>query len=171
MSESDAEFGAYFAGRAESLRSTAFLLCGNWHQAEDLVQTAFVKMYVAWHRVCRHEALDAYLRRVLLRVFLDERRRSWRREHPTAVVPDTAAAGGEPEERLVLFQALSAVPPRQRAALVLRFWEDLSVEETARALGCSPGTVKSQTSKGLQALRRHLADTVTLAGEPSRKGS
>jgi len=159
MSDRDRAFAEYFAARSEAMRGTAYLLCGDWHRAEDLVQTAFTKLYLAWDRVSRHEVLDGYARRTLVRTFLDERRRGWfRRERVAAAPPEN---GWQPtdgaEDRLVLLDALSAVPPRQRAVLVLRYWEDLSVEETAGLLRCSTGTVKSQAARGLQALRLALA--------------
>lgn len=155
MSDRDAAFAEYFAARSEAMRGTAYLLCGDWHRAEDLVQATFTKLYLAWRRVDRHEALDAYTRRTLVRTYISELRRGWfRRERvgePTVEAP--AVGGGSAEDRLVLLAALARVPPRQRAVLVLRYWEDLSVEDTARALGCSEGTVKSQAARGLQTLR------------------
>lgn len=156
MDDRDKGFAAYFASRSSTMRGTAYLLCGDWHRAEDLVQASFVKLYRAWHRIAGHEKLDAYARRVLMRTFLDETRRGFfRREQPTAEYADrpTPAAGGGVEDRMVLQRALADVAPRQRAALVLRFWEDLSIEETAKALGCSTGTVKSQVSRGLATMR------------------
>jgi RNA polymerase sigma-70 factor (sigma-E family) len=151
----DEAFREFVAARADAIRFTAYLLCGDWHEAEDIAQTALVRLYLAWHRLDRERSLDAYVRRVVTRTFLNERRRPWhRREHPTDSPPDTRAAPPPvPEERLVLWAALSEVPRRQRAALVLRYWEDLSVEETAELLGCSVGNVKSQCSRGLRTLR------------------
>jgi RNA polymerase sigma-70 factor (sigma-E family) len=166
----EAEFDELVAGRAHALRRTAYLLCGDWHQAEDLVQVAFMKLHASWHRVRRQEAFDAYLRKTLLRACIDEKRRArWRREAPTDVLPEVADPAVPPDGvRDVLVAGLRQLPPGQRATLVLRFFEDLSVEETARALGCSPGTVKSQTSKGLTAMRAvvgpaHLAPKGELA--------
>jgi RNA polymerase sigma-70 factor (sigma-E family) len=151
----DEGFAAYFASRSGSMRGTAYLLCGDWHRAEDLVQTSFVKLYRAWHRVGKQETLDAYTRQILVRTFLDETRHGFfRREQPTDDQPDRfAPTEASVEDRMVLLEALTGVAPRQRAALVLRFWADLSVEETARAMGCSAGTVKSQVSRGLDVLR------------------
>jgi RNA polymerase sigma-70 factor (sigma-E family) len=158
VNETDSEFTAYYVARGRTMRNTAYLLCGDWHLAEDLTQTAFAKLYRVWGRVQRRDALDAYVRRVLLRAFLDERRKPWRREHsvePGSAVLDPAqeTVGGHEVE---LREALAAVPPRQRAVLVLRFWADLSVEQTAEALGCSTGNVKSQTARGLATLREAL---------------
>ena len=159
--DDEAAFRDVFAGRARSLRRTACLLCGDWHAAEDLVQTAFVKLYRSWSSVRDREAIDGWLRTVVVRAYVDERRRSTRRERLVADLPDQAAVESSgPGDRLELGTALRAVPPRQRACLVLRFYDDLSVTDTALALGCSEGTVKSQTAKGLATLRRLLGDTL-----------
>lgn len=157
MKDRDRAFADYFASRSGAMRSTAYLLCGDWHRAEDLVQTTFVKLYRAWNRIGGHHTLDAYTRRILVRTFLDETRRGFfHRERPTAEHPDRPESVTHTvEDRLVVLRALVDVAPRQRAALVLRFWEDMSVEDTARALDCSVGTVKSQTARGLDTLR-HL---------------
>jgi RNA polymerase sigma-70 factor (sigma-E family) len=164
----DHAFAALFEGRAAALRRTAFLLCGDWHRAEDLTQTAFAKLYAAWPRLRDEGAAEAYLRRTLLRTFLDDNRRGWRREHPTEVLPELSTVPVLTEERIVLLAALAQVAPRQRACLVLRYYDDLSVEATAEVLGCSVGTVKSNTSRGLDALRRLLGgqelEPVTLGG-------
>jgi RNA polymerase sigma-70 factor (sigma-E family) len=154
----DDDFIAYYNARAGQLRTTAYLLCGDWHLAQDLAQLTFTKLYRAWHRVDRHDSLDQYARRVLMRAYLDERRRPWRREVPAESIDWALAAnnGGSPDDRVVLKAALSHLARRQRAVLVLRFWVDLSVEQTADVLGCSTGTVKSQTSDGLANLRRVL---------------
>ncbi|WP_020669566.1 SigE family RNA polymerase sigma factor [Amycolatopsis nigrescens] len=155
----DGEFARYFGERAHSLRATAFLLCGDWHHAEDITQQSLLKLYLAWPRLSRHDALDAYARKIVLRTFLAERRRPWRRrENLTELPPETAGDDGEhgSEQRMLVLHALRAVPPKQRAVLVLRYWNDLSVEETAAALGCSTGTVKSQSTRGLTTLRQRL---------------
>ena len=163
------EFGELFASRAAPLRRTAYLLCGDWHRAEDLVQTSFARVYAAWPRVRDRQALDAYLRRTLLNVHLDESRRRWRGETPTAELPETAVAaeGTVTEDRMVLLAALAQVPARQRACLVLRYFDDCSVEDTARALSCSEGTVKSNTARGLTALRAALASSGLSLAEPA----
>ena len=145
------EFRELYAARAAALRRTAFLLCGDWHAAEDLVQVSFAKLYAAWRRVDRPEP---YLRQVLVRAWVDETRRPHRRERPVAELPEAAGrAGSSTEDRELLKAALLRVPPGQRACLVLRFFDDMSVADTARALGVNESTVKSQTSRGLQALR------------------
>ena len=144
-------FRELYVARAAALRRTAFLLCGDWHAAEDLVSVSFAKLYAAWRRVDNPEP---YLRQVLVRTWVDETRRPHRRERPFADLPDgPARADTRTEDRELLKAALMRVPVRQRACLVLRYFDDLSVADTARALGCSENTVKSQTSRGLDALR------------------
>ncbi|MEY9859014.1 RNA polymerase sigma-70 factor (sigma-E family) [Catenulispora sp. GAS73] len=155
----EAEYKRYVTARSHALWHTAFLMCGDAHQAEDVVQTALLKLYVAWHRVERAKNRDAYVRRVLVRCVIDEKRRGWRREHVMAAVPESGAGEGpDIGERDAALQALALLAPRQRATLVLRFWEDLSIEQTAELLGCSPGTVRSQTARGLATLRAILLD-------------
>jgi RNA polymerase sigma-70 factor (sigma-E family) len=158
MTDRDTAFADYFAARSDAMRRTAYLLCGDWHRAEDLVQVMFTKLYLAWQRITRHEALDAYARQTLVRTFLSERKLGWfRKENVTHEPADIAVTGGGPEDRMVLLDALRKVPPGQRAVLVLRYWEDMSVDETAKVLKCSTGTVKSQAARGLQTLRDLLA--------------
>jgi RNA polymerase sigma-70 factor (sigma-E family) len=154
----DDDFVSYYNARAEHLRTTAYLLCGDWHLAQDLTQQTFTKLYRVWGRLDRHDSLDQYARRVLIRTFLDETRRPWRREVPTETIDATlVAVSGSTDDRLVLKAALSHLAPRQRAVIVLRFWADLPVEQVAAVLDCSAGTVKSQTSDALARLRRMLA--------------
>jgi RNA polymerase sigma-70 factor (sigma-E family) len=153
------DFAAYVDGRGTALRSTAYLLCGNWHTAEDLTQAALTKLYLAWRRMDRVGSVDAYARQVLLRTFLDERRRPWRRERSSAEPPDRQAPVDGPggvDERMALATALRALPRTQRAAVVLRYWCDLDIKDTAAALGVSEGTVKSASARGLAALREVL---------------
>ncbi|WP_405841732.1 SigE family RNA polymerase sigma factor [Streptomyces sp. NBC_01518] len=153
------DFDDFARSRQAHLRRTAHLLCGDWHLAEDLTQTALAKLYAVWRRVRQLESPDGYARRVLYRTFIDEtRRRRWR-ERLGAHEEDVMAPVSDPDLRLTLLDALRQLPPRGRAVLVLRFWEDQSVEATAAALGCSVGTVKSQTSRSLGTLRRILADS------------
>jgi RNA polymerase sigma-70 factor (sigma-E family) len=155
----EAELSAFVAARYVHLRRTAHLLCGDWHRAEDLVQTALARVVVAARRR-RVESLDAYTRQALLRVFLNDTRVPWRRKERS--MPDPAELSAEQQEdrttALTVLNALRLLPPRQRAVVVLRFWEDRSVEETAELLQVATGTVKSQTAKALQALRAALAD-------------
>jgi len=167
----DAAFTAYVAARRDVVRRTAYLLCGDWHAADDLTQTAFVKLYGAWHRIRDRGALDAYVRSVLVRATIDESRRPWRREKAVDAVPDNPAPSdiaSAVADRALVRSALAVVPPGQRAVLVLRYFEGLDVAETAAALGCSEGNVKSQTARGLAALRATLAGSgqeVTSSGD------
>ncbi|MBW4715667.1 SigE family RNA polymerase sigma factor [Saccharothrix obliqua] len=158
------EFAEYFAARREAVRRTAFLLCGDWHRADDLAQTAFVALHRRWRKVRDKGALDAYVRRTLVRAVIDESRRPWRRERFVDEVPETPAPDGEVADSVATREALVAglkrVPPRQRAVLVLRFLEGLDVAAAAEVLRCSEGTVKSQTSRGLDALREALGDAI-----------
>jgi RNA polymerase sigma-70 factor (sigma-E family) len=155
----DREFAEYYAANGARLRTTAYLLCGDWHQAEDLTQITFTKLYRAWRRITQREVLDRYSRQVLLRAYLDERRRPWRREastEPAHLRLDQPVEGPDVERRMVLRSALAALPARQRVVLVLRFWDDLPVDEVAEILGLPTGTVKSQTARGLERLRAQL---------------
>jgi RNA polymerase sigma-70 factor (sigma-E family) len=158
------EFVGYYNAQARQLRRTAYLLCGDWHLAEDLTQTVFTKLYQSWHRIENRDALDGYARRVLVRAFLDERRRPWQREYPTtpgsASLDTVSQPETVPDERGLLRAALQQIPKRRRAVLVLRFWMDLSIEQTAELLGCSAGTVRSQASRGLNDLRCVLGDDI-----------
>ena len=168
MHDRDQEFRAYFEARAAAVRRTAFLLCGDWHRAEDLAQTALAKVYQHWGRLDRNGQVDAYVRKALVRTVIDESR--WRKRRPETVVdvlPEIVEVVTGLEEAMDVRHALAALPPRQRAAVVLRYWDDLPVAETAAALGCSEGTVKSQVSKGLGALRRALAARRTVLREGS----
>jgi RNA polymerase sigma-70 factor (sigma-E family) len=144
----------------EALRRTAFLLCRDWHLTDDLVSITIGKLYRHWHRVHAVEHLDAYVRRILVRTWLDERSRPWRREEPTDTLPEVAVGTGTNGvvERAGLLDLLAGLPPRRRAAVVLRLYCDLSVEETAEILDCSEGTVKSQTARGLDTLRARIAE-------------
>jgi RNA polymerase sigma-70 factor (sigma-E family) len=157
-SEQEHEFVDYVAARSATLGRTAHLLCGDWHRAEDLVQAVCVRLYAVWPRLRKRDSVDAYVRKMLVRAYLRERRRPWRREHTTAEPPEVAisAGYGGVETRMVLLAALAALPPRQRAVVVLRYWEDYSLQDAAAALGCSVGTVKSQAARGLATLRRYL---------------
>lgn len=154
------DFVDFVSGSTRSLRRTAYLLTGDWHRAEDVVQTAMVKLYVAWPRLTRSAAFSTYARRAVVTCAIDESRRPWRRERSgqtaSADEPDRRDGPREVDDRLLVVGALSALPLRQRATVVLRYYDDLSVEQTAEVLGCTAGTVKSQTARGLDALRIHL---------------
>jgi RNA polymerase sigma-70 factor (sigma-E family) len=166
MRQADEEsFRRFAVDHAVRLRRSAYLLCGDWHFAEDLMQTTLVKIYRSWGRVQKDESLTNYGRTVLLRTWLDEKRRPWRRSEQTeAAVPeqhDDARGPGDSPERLwardLVHAGLLRLPPRQRAVLVLRYFDDLSVAEAARVMGCSEGTVKSQTARGLDSLRTSVS--------------
>jgi RNA polymerase sigma-70 factor (sigma-E family) len=160
--EAQREYVEYVTGAMPSLRRLAYILCGDEHRADDLVQQAITKLYVSWQRIRDVEHLDQYVRTMVVRGFIDERRRSWFRVGLMAAPPDTPDRG-EPtagvEEAMVLRAALAKVPRRQQAVLVLRFLCDLPVDEVAAMLDCSAGTVKSQTARGLATLRRHVEQT------------
>ncbi|MCO1579729.1 SigE family RNA polymerase sigma factor [Crossiella sp. SN42] len=162
MADHNAEFVEFVRTRGAGLRRTAFLLCGDWHRAEDLVQSTLIKLYKAWRRLEAHGAIEPYARQVLVRTAIDESRRFWRREKSTAEPPDLPTAQTGAEVAVDVRRALAALPKRQRAVVVLRFWEDLPVQEVARLLGCTEGTVKSQSAKGLAALRKSLSGYLVL---------
>lgn len=160
MSEADDEYVDYVESRLPQLRRAAYLLCGDWFAGDDLLQRTLTHVYADWARIRRAASIDAYVRKVLVHRFIDERRRPWARVRLVDSVPDRAVT--DPDDaagRLDVRAALLELPPRQRAVVVLRFLYDMSVEETAAALACSTGTVKSQTSAGLATLRRRLAHT------------
>ncbi|MFE6054824.1 SigE family RNA polymerase sigma factor [Kitasatospora sp. NPDC056446] len=164
--EQEQSFDEFVAGRFTSLRRTGYLLCGDWHLAEDLVQTTLVKLYAHWHRLRDPEAAAGYARTTLVRSYIDNRRLRRSHEVPAAELPEApgtgtaAAAAADPERRLALLAALAEVTPAYRAALVLRFWEDQTIEATAAVLRQSTGTVKSNTSRGLAQLRTILGDSL-----------
>src|SRR5882672_5247804 len=157
----DESFRGFATRHATSLRRLAFLFCGDWHTAEDLLQTALVKIYRSWSRVEKRESLTNYARTVLLRTWLDERRRPFRRAELIGDVPEVADPGVDVDGRLwareLVHRALLELPKGQRAVLVLRYFDDLSVADTAVVMRCSEGTVKSQSARGLDALRAVVA--------------
>jgi RNA polymerase sigma-70 factor (sigma-E family) len=161
----EGDFVAYVNGRLPSLRRVATQLAGDPHRGDDLVQQAITKLFVHWRRTARVANLDAYVYRILVRVFLDEQRRGWSRVRLGPASVDRAGPVVDVERRLLLREALATLPPRQRAAVVLRFLADRSVDEVAQILNVSPGTVKSQTHDGLAALRRMLTAAEFARGE------
>jgi len=150
------EFAEFASAASPRLRRMAFLLCGNWHTAEDLTQTALAKVFASWPRVRRQEAVHAYTTRTLVNTYLADRRLRRNGEVLTDRLPDRPAGGPAPEDRIVVLDALATLPPRSRAVVILRYWADLNVEQAAAVLGCSPGTVKSQTARALSRLRDTL---------------
>jgi RNA polymerase sigma-70 factor (sigma-E family) len=155
----NAAFSQYVTARRDHVRRTAYLLCGDWHRADDLTQIAFVKLYGAWDRIRDHRALDAYVRSCLVRATVDESRRPWRRERAVEVLPESVDSfdlSSVIANKALMQAALEQVPSGQRATLVLRFFEGMDVAETAAALQCSEGNVKSQTARGLAALKKAL---------------
>ncbi|WTW99126.1 SigE family RNA polymerase sigma factor [Streptomycetaceae bacterium NBC_01309] len=155
------QFEQFVLARHQALRRLAFLLCGDWHTAEDLVQAAFAKLFSVWPRVHRTGGVEAYARRVLVHAFIDTRRKRSSQELPSDQIPEPSAhVDADGARRLALLAALAQVTPVYRAALVLRYWEDLSVEETAALLGKSSASVRSATTRGLEQLRRILGDSV-----------
>lgn len=154
----DAAYIEFVRARRTHLRRIAYAICGDWHRADDLVQTALVKLYVAWPRVQRDCHEEAYVRTIIVRANIDEHRRPWRRERSGLEGQDRAAREPLPvEERSALFDALHQLPTMQRKTVLLRHWLGLSVAETAHELRISEGTVKSHTSRGLAHLETVLA--------------
>lgn len=156
-SDRDAAYTEFVRARQTHLRRIAYAVCGDWHRADDLLQTALVKLYVAWPRLHRDGREEAYVRTIIVRANIDESRRPWRREQPGLGGPDRAAREPLPvEERSALFDALQGLPTMQRKVVLLRHWLGLSVAETAHELGIGEGTVKSHSSRGLAALQAVL---------------
>ncbi len=157
----DEEFSAFVAARADRLYRQAWLLTGTRHAAEDLVQTALTKTYAAWSRVRRADDPVAYVHGVLLKAFLSDRRRRSSGEVPVAEPRTDAGAIADPAdrqvERLALAEALAGLSRTDRAVVVLRYWEDRSVLDTARALGLSEAAVKNRSLRALRALADHLS--------------
>jgi RNA polymerase sigma-70 factor (sigma-E family) len=165
------EFRQFVSARLDALRGLAYLTCGDWQAADDAVARSLTKLYIRWASVTSPERFAA---RMVVRAAIDEVRRPWRREVPASqAFPDVS----EPDltdslmQRLHIRAALRQVPAGQRAVLVLRFYLDLSVEDAAEALGCSTGTVKSQTARGLAALRRVLAQHDDALIEAMKEGA
>ena len=156
----DDSYVSYVTARLPALQRAAFLLCGgDVHRADDVVQATITRLYQHWKRVSRSDNIDAYVHRMLVHAVVDERRHSWSRVQLGGRPME--AVGGDPhsgvDERGSLVAALRRLPPRQRAVLVMRFLLDRPIEEVAEALNCSAGTVKSQSSRGLETLRSMLA--------------
>ena len=167
MRAGDQEFIEFAAAASGRLRRTAFLLCGDWHTAEDLAQTALAKVYVSWQKIERRGAEQAYASRVLVNTYLADQRTKRSGEVLISEPPELVAPSTAPDVRIVVLQALATLPPRARAVVVLRFYADLSVEQAAEVLGCSTGNVKSQTARALDKLRPLLGELAPSGLAPS----
>ena len=172
MGDSFVEFADFVEARSKALLRTAYLLTGDHHQAEDLLQSALTSLFLHWSGLRERRAAEAYVRRSLVTAYTSWWRRRSSRELPLADIPDSEAEiptrnGGNDD----LWQHLNALPRQQRAVVVLRFYEDLSVEETAAMLGISAGSVKSHTSRAIGSLRMRLGTAGTRAGSASSGGA
>jgi RNA polymerase sigma-70 factor (sigma-E family) len=156
----DAAFSAYMEARQPSLLRTAYLLTGDRHTAEDLVQTSLAKLYLAWDKVDKRDSVDAYVRRILVNEHNSLWRRGWKkREHATEVIPESHHTDTYDEgQRGAVWEVVQTLPRKARAVVVLRYYEQLSEAETADALGISVGTVKSQASRALATLRQRAPE-------------
>jgi RNA polymerase sigma-70 factor (sigma-E family) len=161
----DQDYVAYVGQRLERLRRVAFLLCHDWHRADDLVQITVTRLYVYWRRAKAADDIDRYVHRILVNAFLGEGRKWTSRVTLLAQPLEEATPGVDVTTALAMREVLARVPARQRTTLVLRFYCDLTVEQTAEVLGCSAGTVKSQTAKGLARVRQLWTER---GGPPSR---
>lgn len=155
----DVVFTEFAAGMTPRLFRTALLMCGDWHLAEDLVQTTLGKLYVAWRKVEASQAPDAYARRALVNTFLSHQRVSRNTEMPTLDLGDQGSTGSDPGMRLELFEALHTLSAADRAVVVLRYWEDRTVAETATEMGLTNGAVRTRASRALGRLRAALSDS------------
>jgi RNA polymerase sigma-70 factor (sigma-E family) len=160
----DQEFVEFAAASAERLRNTAFMLCRDWHLAQDLTQTALTRLYVGWRRAGQADNLLAYAQKILLRAYLDHRRRRSSSESVTGMLHE-AGYRQSPDLRLTMLDALTQLPARDRAIVILRYFEDYSVEQVADVLDLPVSVVKSQTKRSLLKLREVLAaDQLALFG-------
>lgn len=157
QSDLDEDFDAWVMLNRERLYKRAYVICGSWHQADDLVQEALIKVYPKWLAVTNKGDPMPYVRRVLVRACIDQGRRPWRREDPVGQLPEQVDPVVADVDFEPLLAALRRMPARQRAVLVLRYWDQLTVKETAAAIGTSEGNVKAQSSRGVHALRAALA--------------
>ena len=161
--EAERDYVEYVTARLPHLKRAAYLLCGDSARADDIVQATVTKLYVHWRRASAAENLDGYVHRMLVRQFLDERSMKWSRVVLTDAPPDRATdpAPDRVEDADAVRSLLRRLPPGQRAVLVLRFLCDMSIDDTAMVLRCSAGSVKAQTSRGLESLREFMGTTKT----------
>ena len=158
----DGEFVAFVKQSGSRLCETAFWLCRDWSLAQDLTQATFIKVYLSWRRI-RNKDPYWYCKQVLLRTYLDHKRLKSSAELPTDTVPDRPVAGDATELRLTLLDALGHLSPRDRAIIVLRYWEDHSVQTVAELLGLTQGVVKTQSMRALATLRALLGEDQPLS--------
>ncbi|MGW1890098.1 SigE family RNA polymerase sigma factor [Streptomyces sp. NPDC002004] len=158
MREAPADYLEFAEARSGPLFRTACLLTGDWHLAEDLVQETLAKMYRSWRRISRVESPVAYADTVLVRTYISQRRRRSSTERPSDRLPDAASPAQDPELRMALLDGLARMTAKDRAVLVLRYWEDRSAEETAQVLQLSPGAVRARSMRALQRLRDLLGN-------------
>jgi len=169
----DEQYVDFVNASQHRLRRTAYLLTGDWQLAADITQEALLRVYVAWPRLDRSGGLPTYARRALVSAAIDQGRRPWRREEPAEIdleLPGRDRIEEHVSDREMLLVGLRQLPPRQRACVVLRYFDQMSVDETADAMRCLPGTVKSQTSRGLDSLctifeEHGRLDAAALVGE------
>jgi RNA polymerase sigma-70 factor (sigma-E family) len=154
-SSRDSDFLEFVRARSLALRRTAYLLCGDWSAGDDLVQESLAKVYVAWPRIAASQAVESYTRTTMLRTYLNEKRK-WRREVHYGDVPEHPTDDQDTALTVTLSALLRELPAKQRAVLVLRFYQDLSVPQIAEELDIPQGTVKSQLSRGLSTMRTRL---------------
>jgi len=160
VADIEEQFREFVAARSTALLRTAYLLAGDWGVAEDLLQVALTKTYLAWRRLGQIDAVEPYARRVLVNTTTSWWRRRWHGERPTEILPERSVSDGLDArlERDALWQHVKELPARQRAVLVLRFYEDMSEADTAAMLDVSIGTVKSQCARAIAALRTRLGE-------------
>ena len=156
--QAETAYREYVVTRMDGLRRTAYLMCQNWHTADDLVSTTLTNLYRKWRRAQEASNLDAYVRRILLNTWIDEQRRPWRRETLRDNLPDVIGELPPVGDQIGLAELLQRLSPRYRAVLVLRFYCDVSVDETAEILGLAQGTVKTLTARGLASLRAAMTN-------------
>jgi RNA polymerase sigma-70 factor (sigma-E family) len=158
MITADDDFARFAEAAFPRLRRTAYLLCGNWHTAEDLAQITLARVFARWRRIVRGDNVYAYARKTLLNAYLADSKRKTHTEVLAAALPDRPAALPGPELRLAVMEAVATLPPKARAVVILRYWEDLTIDQTAAVLGCSAGNVKSQSARALDKLRLQLGE-------------